>query len=213
MSPRWVSYLVCLLGLPIYVWGMEGQRHIGALPADFAVHELQFPARIEGVPADSPDHLRSLIERYAPGRRVRIESAGTVRVLSVAPAFSDSHLLISVISALFFWMVCFFVFAERPERDPGRVFFLSTFCYGLAISVGTVAFPATPLGLDALRPVVRSICVALLPVFFVQMSLLFPRRTCSSTRCRGCSSVGRSCRSTSRGCSRWPCPSRSRSRR
>lgn len=176
MSPRWASYLVCLLGLPIYLWGIEGQRHVGALPADVSAHELRFPVRIEGALAETPEHLRSLIERYSPGRHVRLESGGATRVLSVAPAYSQAHHLINLISALCFWMVACFVFAERPERDPGRAFFLSTFCYGLAISVGTIAFPAAPRGLDALRPVVRLLCVALLPVLFVKMSLLFPRR-------------------------------------
>src|SRR5512145_3134574 len=115
MSPRWAAYAFCLLGRPIYLWGMAGQRRIGALPADFPVRELAFPVRIEGALAASPDHLRSLVERHPHGRLVRIESEGSTRVVPVASAFPTAHHVISAITALFFWMVAFFVFAERPE--------------------------------------------------------------------------------------------------
>src|SRR5262249_43305945 len=111
-----------------------------------------------------------------PGKRIQIESAGHTHIVTVRRAFSETHLLISMISALFFWAVAFFVFAERPERDPGRVFFLSTFCYGLAIAMGTIAFPTTLRSVDLLRPVVRLLCLALIPALFVQLSLTFPRR-------------------------------------
>lgn len=176
MSPRWVSFLICVVGLPVYLWGMGGEPRIGALPEDFAARELHYPVTIEGVTADSPAHLKSLIERYPPGRRVRIQGVGALRVVEVVPAYSATHRVISTISALCFWMVSFLVFAPRPERDPGRVFFLSTFFYGLAIAVGTIGFPVDPHGPDALRPVLRSLCIAVLPVLFLKMSLLFPRR-------------------------------------
>jgi signal transduction histidine kinase len=176
MSPRWVTFLICLLGLPAYLWGMQGERHAGALPTDVALRDLRFPVRIEGVLAESPRHLRSLIERYPPGREVRLDDGGVQHVVRVVPAYPVVHQTVTMISALFYWLVAFLVFAGQPERDPSRVFFLATFSYGLAIAVGTVAFPGEPSGLDVLRPVLRCICTALLPVFFVQMSLLFPRR-------------------------------------
>lgn len=176
MSARWVSYLICIIGLPVYLWGMGGERQTGALPSDFAAEHVDYPVLIEGVSAGSPEHLRSLVERYPPGRRIRIERGGSSRAVTVASAFTDEHRLTSMISALCFWLVAFFVFAPRPDRDPGRVFFLSTFIYGLAIAVGTIAYPANPQGPDLLRPAIRAICVALLPALFVKMALIFPRR-------------------------------------
>lgn len=176
MIQRWISYVICLIGLPVFLWGLGGVPRVGALPPDLPAEALRYPVRLDDLAAGSPAHLRSLVERYTPGRVVHIESAGVTRAVIVAPAFSGAHRVISTVSALFFWMVACFVFAARPAQDPGRAFFFSTFCYGLAISAGTGTFPADPRGLDALRPVLRTVALALTPAFFVMMSFLFPRR-------------------------------------
>jgi len=175
VTRRWIPYAICLAGLPVYLWGLEGGRRVGALPATVAVQSLHYPVLVEGVTAGSPGHLRSLVERYEPRSTVYLQSGGETRFVQVVPAYPGVHHVVSAITAMLFWMVACFVFASRPGKDPGRAFFFSTFFYGLAVASGTATFPSDPHGLDALRPILRSFALALTPAFFVMMALLFPR--------------------------------------
>lgn len=172
----WFYYAVCALALGLYAWSFRGQQQVGALPADLPAGALRLPATVSGAPAATAGEVRFLVQRHPPGTPVTIETPGeTLRVRAVA-ALSPLDHWITLITGLFFWGICIFVFAGRTAIESARVLFWGTLCYGLAIMAGGVYFPAGPLWPDALRPLARVTGMTVAATLLVRLGLVFPRR-------------------------------------
>src|SRR5262245_27738458 len=165
---------VAVIARAVYLWAAAGQRQVSRLPADLPA--LSYPLRVEGLEAASPAELRFLAQRFPPSSIVHIESAGRILPVQVLPAFPFLHHAITMLTGLIFWAVCFFVFAPLVNRTAAGGVFWGLLGYGLAVMSGGIYCPPEPLWPQAARPLLRIFSLAVVPVLFIHISLLFPRR-------------------------------------
>jgi signal transduction histidine kinase len=167
---------VSLLALVVILWGLSGQRDLAGLPAGFAPERLVYPVRVNGVPAASAGEVRFLVQGERAGEMVRIESATDILEIRLERDLSPFHLAIVVASALWFWAFATFVFAPRMDAGPIRDFYWSTLLYGASIAIGGVYFPGASIHVSALLGFLQIACLAFIPVVFLHLALIFPRR-------------------------------------
>ena len=174
----WLYFAICALGLPLYLWAFLEQAHQGTVsPADLP-SGLAFPVRLGGSEADSPGELRFLAEGRAAGTAVvLVPAAGESFPLTLPRNLSLPTVLITLVSGLFFWAVSALVFAPRTlAASAVRDFFWCTFLYGLAIMIGGIRAPAPGAWPIAALGILQLVCLAVLPIVFVHLTLVFPRR-------------------------------------
>ncbi|MBI5836404.1 MAG: hypothetical protein HZB25_04080 [Candidatus Eisenbacteria bacterium] len=185
---RWFYYLVSCLALGVGLWGAFRQQWpLGELPAPLLETAFTYPARAEGVTVGSPAQLHFHIQAWPAGRTIRIESAGVEHRVTLVHELTRFHFVLALLVGLFFFAVNLFVFAHRmgarppaeggaPGDVPVRDFYWATLLYGMAILIGGVHPPTGRPWPDSLLPLLWTAGLGLLPVFFVHLTLAFPRR-------------------------------------
>jgi signal transduction histidine kinase len=173
---QWIYYVICALGLSIYLWAGAVQMRTSALPDDVAIEGLSYPVRVGGRTAGSPKELAFLVQGLGVGRQIDIvQSDGRRITTQLVGQFSIIHRVSTYLSGFCFWAVCLVFFAPRTDRPANRDFFWASFFYGLAVMVGGVFHPVQPYGEEILLPVLRIFAIALVMAFFVLLSLEFPQ--------------------------------------
>ena len=196
---RWFYYAISLAGLLLGVWGAVGAREQAQIPPEFPADALKYPVRLEDVEVASPAQLHFQGQGYPLGSSVEIVSGETIHPVALARELSLVPFLLELLSGFFFLTVNLLVFAPRMSApaagpraaplagaaggDAARVpyrairdFYWATLLFGIAILIGGPRVPAEGLWPGALRPLIWIACVALMPVFFVHVALIFPRR-------------------------------------
>ncbi len=181
MHARWRWYAVAAAALVVFLLGMLRQRAHAALPADFARDAAAAPFRLGSDEAGTREELEFLVQRdFVPGDRARIGSARGDAEVVLWSELSPGLFVVTLASGLCYWAIALLVFVPRIDRRPARTGFACLLLAGLAISVGGVYFPTArgPPGPGALGTALFGLDVlalALLPVAFVHLSLVFPR--------------------------------------
>ncbi len=173
---RWSYHAVSLVVLALCLWGVWAQSRVAALPRRFDPRHLEYPVRVEGAVAGSAAELRALVQRYPPGAAIEIDAPTGATALLLGHAFAFPRILVSLVCGLFLWAVAAFMLPSRVDRGPVRDLYWGFHCYALAVAVGGVYLPATPLVPQMLLPLVRIAVMVLLPVAFVHFACCFPRR-------------------------------------
>lgn len=171
-----IRYLVSLGGIALGLWGALALPGLGKLPAGFPDHELTYPLRAGDVTIGCAEQLAFHIESYAPGSVVTLLTQGGERTIVVAKAVSRAHLTIILVSGLFFLLVNLVVFCARAGGGFARDFYWATLLYGVAILINGFYLPRGAVWEGAIHTIAWVICLTTLPVWFVHMTLSFPRR-------------------------------------
>jgi signal transduction histidine kinase len=149
---------------------------VGALPAEVAAENFAYPVQVGDATAGDADQLNQILEQRSPGSTVRLTDADQrTQNFPIVRQYNFTYRLITVVCGLVFWIVSLLVFATRTGRPVVRDFFWAAFLYGLAIMIGGVYFPPEPRILNALHPLLRILCLAIVPALFCRLGLRFPR--------------------------------------
>jgi len=162
-----------LAALAVYLWAALGQSRVSELSTRLPA--LAYPARANGLTAETPAELRFLAQRFDPSTALDIEDRGRHFPAHVLPAFSPLHQAITLFTGLVFWAVCFFVFAPLGNRGGAAVFFWGLLVYGLAVMSGGIYCPPEPLWPNAARPLLRIASLGVIGVLFIHITLVFPK--------------------------------------
>lgn len=174
---QWIYYVICALGLALYLWAADAQMRTAALPGDFPIDTVSYPAQIFGTTAGSPAELAFLVQGLGVGRRVQItQSDGSSLDTVLVRQFSFSHRFSTYLSGLLLWAVGIIFFAPRAQQPAIRDFFWASFFYGVAIMTGGVFHPPDLKASSVLLPILRIFSIPLVMSFFVCLSLEFPHQ-------------------------------------
>ena len=168
--------VVSCVGLAIGLWGMHSQWILAELPRGFDAHGLFYPVTVGAARVGSPDQLLFEVQTRSIGSSIEIENPLGPTTLVLRRQMSPIQFMTALITGLFFFAVNLFVFLGRSERTPARDFYWSTLLFGLAVMIGG-AYP--PRGAPLLHcglPILWMVSLDLLPIFFIHMTLTFPRR-------------------------------------
>jgi signal transduction histidine kinase len=173
---RHVYYLITAVALAVSLGAVQGLTRLSRLPPEFPPGQIDYPARLGDVTVGSPAELHFLTQSRPIGSEIEVRSdTGTFRS-RLLPQLSRSHLLLIFIESLIFIAVNLIVFCPRVDRGPVRDFYWCTLLYGVAVALNGVYFPQSSNWAELIRPLIWIGCLAALPVFFLHMSLAFPRR-------------------------------------
>ena len=178
LTRQWRYYLVCAAGFAIALLAYRAQWRCSDFPPDFAARELAYPAAVAGYRAATPERLRFLVESWPPGTALIItDASGAPNVVTTVLRQGPLALVLTGLGGMVFLTVAAFFFAPHVARPGAALFFWLCYLYGLAIMVGGVFFPRENTLLLTALGLVQYACLAALPVIFVRMSLVFPRRS------------------------------------
>ncbi len=173
---RYVYYLIMVVALALSLGSIHGLTRLSRLPADFPSSRIAYPARLGDVTVGSAAELHFLTQSRPIGSEIEVRSAnGTFRARLV-PQLSRLHHLLILVESLIFIVVNLVVFCPRVDRGPVRDFYWCTLLYGVAVALNGIYLPQSPSWPDVMHPLIWIACLAALPVFFLHMSLSFPRR-------------------------------------
>jgi signal transduction histidine kinase len=165
------------LGLVLYLWGFAGQSTLARLPDEAAERLTAFPVQFGGVEASSYGEVRFLAEGYPPGARVELrDPAGRTEAVTLPGAHSVLYLLVTLVSGILFLWISGVLFGPRADNPALRDLMIGTWTYGLAVMIGGVYFPKTPWGPDVIRGIMQLTLLAFLPVIFLHLACVFPRK-------------------------------------
>ncbi len=167
--------MLSVLGFCLGLWGARGLPLLSELPPGAAA-ALRLPASVQGVAAASVDEVRFLAQSFPPGTTLRIDDAAGGHTFQLVPQLTRTHLWLTWADGLLFLAVNFLVFAGRMGQDHARPFYWLTLVAGVSILIGGLYHPRPGLGPDELLALAWIACLTMLPFFFLQMSLNFPRR-------------------------------------
>lgn len=174
---RWSVYAISAVGLFVYLWGFSGQFQHAALPNDFPLEQLPYPVTVEGLEVGAAEDLSFVAGGLGAGSTVTIEDAsGGSKEILLRRTHSLAHLMISFFCGIAFWIVSTFFFAPRADTASIRDFYWCVMLYGLAVMIGGVYHPGANLWPGALLGVLRIVSLAALPLVFIHLALIFPRR-------------------------------------
>ncbi len=171
--------LLSLLMLALGIAGMVRQIGVTELPADYPLDAINWPVTIQGIVVADADDLIFLVEGLQPGQEVDLVSSPGQQTLTTVPAYSVYYLIIASLSGLFFWLVACFVFIPRLHIPAVSQFFWITMLYGLGILVGGVYFQFGLAPVGMILNVAQLCSLAFLPIVFLHLALVFPRRVMS----------------------------------
>jgi signal transduction histidine kinase len=177
MSARYAFYLaVSCIGLALGLWGIHSQWALSGLPHGSAAKDFRYPASVGPIRVGSPEQLRFEIQARPIGSTVEIQSEQGSATVRLRRQMSPIQFTTALIAGLFFFAVNLFVFLGRIDRSPARDFYWATLFFGLAVLIGGAYPPnGAPLAHPGL-PILWMVSLAVLPVFFIHMTLTFPRR-------------------------------------
>ncbi len=176
-SARHGFYLVVsCLGLALGLWGIHSQWTLAGLPRGFDARSLAYPVIVGAAHVGSPDQLRFEVQARPIGSTVEIERSRGSTTIRLRRQMSPIEFTTSLIAGLFFFAVNLFVFLGRIDRTPARDFYWATLFFGLAVMIGGVSPPRRDRSSRSALPIVWMVSLAVLPVFFIHMTLTFPRR-------------------------------------
>jgi len=183
-SRNWPYLTISLFLLVLATLGLVRQISVAELPPDFPWEEMAWPVTVRGVTLTNAEDLRFLVEGFQAGDSVDIDFPDGPRNIVTVASQSKFYLTIAVTSGLIFWLVAFLVFIPRLDMTAVTQFYWITMLYGLGIFLGGVYFEfgLKPVGM-ALN--IAQLCnLAFLPVVFLHMTLIFPKRLLGRGRVR-----------------------------
>ena len=176
---RWILFLLLsVLILAVGLLGFQQQAKVSQLPDTFALSATFLPGHLAGLPVTDYENLQFIVEGFPAGETVLLTSDSGVPAITVTPVriYDSQYLIVTLISGLFFWAMGTFAFLPRFHIRAVAQFFWITMLYGLGILIGGVFFQRemAPIGLTL--SLFQITALALLPVIFVHLSLVFPER-------------------------------------
>jgi signal transduction histidine kinase len=176
-SARHGFYLVVsCLGLALGLWEIRSQWNLAGLPRGFDATSLLYPVTVGAARVGSPDQLRFEVQARPIGSTVEIESSRGPALVRLRRQMRPIEFTTSLIAGLLFFAVNLFVFLGRIDRTPARDFYWATLFFGLAVLTGDASPPRREPLLQSGLPIGRMVSLAVLPAFFIHMTLTFPRR-------------------------------------
>jgi signal transduction histidine kinase len=172
----WLHYLVSILGIGIGFLGVSRLTLLPAFPRDFPLNHLRYPATIDQVRVDSAAQLRFRLAAYPAGSTVTISSPEGSRSVTLTRARARGQVMITLVTGLIFFLVNILVFCPHIDRGYVRDFYWATLLYGLAIHINGLYVPMGEVWPTAGLSVIWILTQAALPVIFVHVTLIFPRR-------------------------------------
>ncbi len=170
--------LLCTAGLAAGLGAYVNQWHLSELPPSLVVEGLAFPVRIDDLVAGDATRLRFLVESWPPGTRLDlIDAAGERHQTDLVLRQGRLSLVVTGISGFAFLAVATAIFAPRLGVPGAGGFLGVTFLYGLGILCGGVFFPRGPALPTIAISLLQIVCLSALPVLFVRLALMFPRRS------------------------------------
>ena len=181
--PSRIYFLVSIAALALGLYAGADLRRLSELPPDVPPRGLQYPMQLSvsgrhsgTVTVGSPAELRFLVQSRPIGSTVEIRSARWARPIRLIAQISKLELFTVFLEGLIFFAVNLLVFCPRVDRGAARDFYWCTLLYGLAVLIGGLYYPRAIAPADLLFPFVWLACLTALPVFFLHMTLVFPRR-------------------------------------
>jgi signal transduction histidine kinase len=176
-SARRGFYLVIsCLGLALGLWEIHSQWNLAGLPRGFDPRGLPYPVTVGAARVGSPDQLRFEVQARPIGSTVKVETSRGPATIRLWRQMRPIELTTSLIAGLLFFAVNLFVFLGRIDRAPARDFYWATLFFGLAVLTGDASPPRREPLLHSGLPIGRMVSLAVLPAFFIHMTLTFPRR-------------------------------------
>lgn len=176
-SARRGFYLVVsCLALALGLWEIHGHWNLAGLPRGFDAKGLSYPVTVGAARIGSPDQLGFEVQARPIGSTVEIESSRGSTTIHLRRQVRPIEFTTSLIAGLLFFAVNLFVFLGRIDRPPARDFYWATLFFGLAVLTGDASPPHREPVLHSGLPIVWMVSLAVLPVFFIHMTLTFPRR-------------------------------------
>lgn len=171
-----LHFVASAAALTLALWAADRMRGLSELPPDLRAAEVAYPASMGTTAVGSPAEVRFLAQSRPIGSTIEIRSEHATHRARLVPQLSRLHFTIVLVVGLTFFVVNLLVFCPRVDRRPVRDFYWCTLLYGLALLVGGMYYPSGPGWSEWILPLVWLGCLAALPVFFVHMSLTFPKR-------------------------------------
>ena len=169
-------YFYSSLSLLLFLWAFSNQVHKPALPANFDLHAITYPASVQGISAGTARELEFIVEGWAPGELVEIiPSGGNLQTVSLIHADSISYRITAFSSGIFFWLIAAFVLAPRCDEEATRYFFWMTLLYGLGIGLGGVYYLPESWSQRTFFNLMQFGVLAFLPPVFMGLAQTFPR--------------------------------------
>jgi signal transduction histidine kinase len=168
--------VVSCLGLALGLWEIHNQWNIAALPRGFDAQGLPYPVTVGAARVGSADQLRFEVQARPIGSTVEVESSQGPATIRLRRQMSPIQFTTALIAGLLFFAVNMFVFLGRVDRPPARDFYWATLFFGLAVLIGDASLPLGAPLVHAGSPILWMASLAVLPVFFIHMTLTFPRR-------------------------------------
>jgi len=171
-------YFVCAAGFALALLAYRIQWRCSDFPTGFTADELAYPVEVAGFRAASPERLRFLVESWPPGTALTVTAAdGATHAVTTVLRQGVFSLVLTGFGGLVFLTVAAFFFAPHVNRPGAESFFWLCFLYGLAIMVGGVFFPRQGSLFVTACGLVQFACLAAMPVIFLRLSFVFPRRS------------------------------------
>jgi hypothetical protein len=171
-------YLLCAVGLTVAVLAYRAQWDRSEFPPGFAADKIAYPVDVAGYVAATPERLRFIVESWPPGTTLTVtDAAGVSRAVTTNLRQGVTALVLTGFGGLVFLTVAVFFFAPHVGRPGAASFFWLCFLYGLSVMVGGVFFPRENVVLTTATGLVQFACLAVMPVIFVRLALVFPRRS------------------------------------
>ena len=173
----WI-FLVCAAGLAISVYAYRHQWTLSALPPDPRLESLTYPVTIDDYQAGSLARLRFLAESWPPGTvfQLRDDTGLTIPVV-LERRLGMAGLVMTGVSGFVFLVTAIGFFAPRLHQHGYGRFFWVLFPYGMSILLGGVYFPRDGSVLVLGAGFLQLVWLAVLPVAFFRLALVFPRRS------------------------------------
>jgi signal transduction histidine kinase len=175
---------VSCLALALGVWEIRSHWNLAGLPRDFDAHALSYPVTVGTARVGSPGQLDFEAQAHPIGSAFEIDGPAGRKVVVLRRQVKPIEFTTSLIAGLLFFAVNLFVFLGRIERPPARDFYWATLFFGLAVLTGDASPPHREPLLRSGLPIVWMVSLAVLPAFFIHMTLTFPRRRAFIDRAR-----------------------------
>ena len=178
-TSHWLHTAFALAAIGLYILGGVAQTKVSGLPADFALDQLTYPAFVGRYMVGSESELLARVAGEPVGRSLQLRAAdGSASAVVVTQnLYTSFHGLITRINGLFFLAVSLIVFAPRIDKIPAQDLFWACLLYGLAVMIGGIYPPQGKLWPGVLLPLIRILCLVVLPTLMLHVGLSFPRRS------------------------------------
>jgi len=184
---RWLYYAMVAIALPVMLVAYDAQMARPVLGEDFEpTPERPVTVRSGDVEwtATTGRGLELQVERLEIGQIVAVEQSEYEYTVGIVAAHSAWFGTTCLIGGLLFWVVAAFFFAGLSRDRVVRDFFWLTLLYGLAVMIGGVFRPREGHPEEYAFGLLQLVCLIALPLIFLHLSLVFPRRNPALDRLR-----------------------------